>query len=163
MSYSIFLVVCWLFLLVLAKRQFFHIALIGFPGVVMHEFMHLVVGVILLAKPVSLNLIPRRVGNKWQFGSVSFTGLTLFNSAPVAYAPLLLLGVAWLLFHHWMEPLILARQYPLWVLSGYLVACAIFYSAPSTTDIKVGGFSTLIWGAIMLAGWWFWNGSQWIH
>jgi hypothetical protein len=163
MSYSIALLGCWLFLLLIAQRKFFHIALIGFPGVVMHEFMHLVIGIIFFAKPASLNLVPRRIGNKWRFGSISFIGLTLFNSAPVAYAPLLLLGIAWILFHHWMVPLILAEHYSLWVLSGYLIACAMFYSLPSTTDIKVGGFSTLFWGAIILAGWWFWNGSLLMH
>ena len=163
MTYSIILLGCWLLILLLAQRQFFHIALLGFPGVVMHELMHLTVGVILFAKPVSLNFVPRRVGNKWQFGSVSFTGLTLFNSAPVAYAPLLLLGVAWILFHHWMVPLMLGQHYTYWLLSGYLIACAMFYSVPSITDIKVGGLSTLFWGVIIFAAWWFWNGSNLIH
>jgi len=159
MIYSLILLGCWLLLLTIAQRRFFQIALIGFPGVLMHELMHLVIGTILLAKPVSFNLIPRRVGNTWQFGSVSFSGLTLINSAPVAYAPLLLLGVAWILFHHWMLPLLLTQHFGLWMLSGYLIACAIFSSLPSITDIKVGGWSTLLWGVIFLAGWWLWNGS----
>jgi len=163
MIFSLILLSGWLLLLLLAQRQFFHIALIGFPGVVMHEFMHLMVGLVLLAKPTSLNLIPRRVGDKWLFGSVSFSGLTIFNAAPVAYAPLLLLGVAWILFHHWMLPLIHAEHYLMWVLSGYLIACAVFYSLPSLTDIKVGGWSTLFWVIVATGIWWLWTRSGYLH
>ena len=122
----------------------------------MHECMHLTVGIILLAKPAALNLIPRRAGRQWQFGSVSFRGLTLFNAAPVAYAPLLLLGLAWLGWHHWLLPAVFAHHYLQALLAGYLIACALFYSLPSTADIKVGGLSSLFWSAIALAGWWFW-------
>ena len=163
MSFSITLLVLWLMLLLLAQKQFFHIALIGFPGVLMHESMHLIVGLVLLAKPVSFNLIPHRTANSWQFGSVSFRGLNLFNAAPVAYAPLLLLGIAWLLFNHWMLPMFLAQRYLEWLLSGYLIACALFSSLPSTTDIKVGGRSTLCWAVIGIGGWWFWSGYARLH
>jgi hypothetical protein len=157
MTLSLILLSGWLLLLVLAQRQFFHIALVGFPGVVMHEFMHLMVGLVLLAKPTSLNLIPRRAGDKWLFGSVSFSGLTIFNAAPVAYAPLLLLGVAWILFQHWMLPSIHEEHYLTWLLSGYVIACALFYSLPSITDIKVGGWSTVFWGMIAIGIWWLWT------
>jgi len=160
MAMSILILLAWLVLLTLAQRQFFHIALLGFPGVVMHECMHLVVGILLLAKPAGLNLIPRRVGDQWQFGSVSFTGLTLFNAAPVAYAPLLLLGLAWLDWHHWLTPAVAAHRYLEALLAGYLIACAVRYSLPSMTDIRVGGLSTLFWVALGLAGWWFW---AWPH
>jgi hypothetical protein len=163
MALSIILVLAWLLILGLARRQFFHIALLGFPGVVLHELMHLVVGVVLLAKPTSMNLIPRRQGNAWLFGSVSFAGLNTFNAAPVAYAPLLLLGVAWLLFYHWMLPLFDAQHYLIWIVSGYVIGCAIFYSAPSITDMKVGGWSTVFWGVVVTGGWWLWTQSGYIH
>ncbi len=148
MILALFLLSGWLILLLIAQRQFFHIALLGFPGVVLHEFMHFIIGLLLFAKPASFNLIPRRSGERWQFGSVSFTGLNIFNSAPVAYAPLLLLGVAWWLFHQWMVPQVTAHHYLEGTLTGYVIACAVFYSLPSVTDIKVGGWSTLFWGAI---------------
>jgi len=150
----------WLCVLLMARRQFFHIALIGFPGVLMHELMHLLVGILLLAKPTSINLLPRRSGQQWHFGSVSFTGLNLFNAAPVAYAPLLLSVVAWFAFQHFMVPSVLAQQYSEAALYGYLIACALFYCLPSVTDLKVGGLSTLFWGAAALAGWWLWSGPH---
>jgi len=160
MTYSIIILLCWLVLLLVAQRQFFHIALLGFPGVVMHELMHLLVGLLLLAKPVKFNLVPQRAGNQWQFGSVSFTGLTILNAAPVAYAPLLLLWLAWLAFHLWLLPLTLAHHYLKALLAGYLIACAAFYSLPSTTDMKIGGISTLFWAVIAGLGWWFWFGPH---
>jgi hypothetical protein len=155
--YSLSITGTWLVLLTLARRQFFHIALLGFPGVVMHELMHFCVGLVLLAKPASFNLLPRRTGNQWQFGSVSFTGLNLFNAAPVAYAPLLLMGAAWLAFEHWMLPFMVAQRYTESVLCGYGIACALYYSLPSVTDIKVGGLSTLFWVVIALGGWWIFS------
>jgi len=158
--YALIIISLWLVLLTLARRQFFHIALLGFPGVVMHELMHFCVGLLLLAKPASFNLLPRRIGDQWHFGSVSFTGLNLFNAAPVAYAPLLLMGAAWFSFQHWMVPFMQAQQYTETILCGYLIACALYYSLPSVTDIKVGGLSTLFWAAIALAGWWFWASSK---
>jgi hypothetical protein len=149
---------CWLGLLLLARRQFFHIALLGFPGVVMHELAHLLVGMVLLAKPTSLNLWPRRVGNQWQFGSVGFTGLNLFNAAPVAYAPLLLLGAAWFSFHHWMLPQVTHADYAMALLWSYLIACATLYSLPSLTDIRVGGWSTLFWTVLAsVSVWLYWG------
>ena len=142
---SCLILTAWLGILLLAQRKTFSIALLGFPGVLLHELMHLLVGLILLARPVALNLWPQRQGHEWHFGSVSFTGLNLVNAAPVAYAPLLLLYAAWLFFHHTLLPLYQSEQYGLWALSAYLSACAIFYSPPSSTDLKVAGWSTLFW------------------
>lgn len=152
------IITLWLVLLLIARRQFFHIALLGFPGVIMHEMMHLLTGLVLLAKPASINLWPRRVGNHWHFGSVSFTGLNLFNAAPVAYAPLLLLGAAWFALHHWMVPLAGQGEYAWALLWGYLIACATFYSLPSLTDLRVGGRSTAFWGVLALLSIWLYFG-----
>ena len=157
MAYSIIILVCWLFILLIAQRQFVHIALLGFPGVILHESMHFIVGLFLFAKPTSVNLIPRRAGNRWQFGSVTFTGLNVLNAAPVAYAPLLLLVIGWHLFHHWLVPLVISHHYLEGIVAGYIIASALFSSAPSPEDIKVGGFSTLFWVAVALSGWWFWS------
>ena len=145
MTYSILLIIFWLALLLAAQQRIWHIALLGFPGVVLHELMHFLVGLILFAKPTSFSLIPRRVKSGWQFGSVSFRGLNFINAAPVAYAPLLLVGVAWFAFHHWMLPLFFAGQYLIWIAAGYLIACGLFSSIPSSTDVKVGRISTLFW------------------
>ena len=164
MLYSCLLIGICLCVLLLAKRAVVSLALIGFPGVVLHETMHLIVGLVLFAKPQSMRLFPKRDGHGWQFGSVSFTGLNILNAAPVAYAPLLLLIVAWYLFQQWMVPLFMEQHYEAWAFVGYIISCALFYSLPSSTDIKVAGLSTLFWLILAFLGWYgyfyFFKGCQ---
>ena len=157
MMESIVLVIAWLSLMLLARRSAWQIALISLPGTAAHELSHFLVGTLLLAKPVSLNLIPKRQGKSWQLGAVSFSGLNIFNAAPVAYAPLLLVGAAWVLFDRWMLPVFQAGDYPIWVLSGYAVACTLFSCLPSPTDIRVGGLSTFAWGGVCYGFWWLYR------
>lgn len=156
MIYSCILLALWFGILIGAQRKIHYIALLGFPGVVLHETMHFLVGLILFAKPASFSLIPRRSqqGKGWELGSVTFTGLTIFNAAPVALAPLLLIAVAWFLFMHWMLPLFQMQLYWQWVLSGYVIACALVYSVPSSTDLKIGATSFLLWAVVAAGCWW---------
>jgi hypothetical protein len=56
------------------------IALLAVIGTSLHEAMHFMVGWLLRAKPVSVNLFPRREGNTRVLGSVGFTCLNIFNS-----------------------------------------------------------------------------------
>lgn len=148
----------WLGLLALARRQFVWLALLGFPGVVLHELLHWTVGLLLLARPCAINLVPRRAGPVWQFGSVSFTGLNLFNAAPVALAPLLLLWLVWLGLVHWMLPAVLSRHYLSAVLIGYGLACGLFYSRPSRADLRLGGWSIACWLLVAASSWAVWSG-----
>ncbi|MGD1074909.1 MAG: hypothetical protein ABR903_02340 [Thermodesulfovibrionales bacterium] len=154
MTASIVLVAAWLVVMRLARRSAWQIALISLPGTALHELSHFLIGTLLLAKPVSVSLIPKRKGNGWQLGAVEFTGLNIINAAPVTYAPLLLVGLAWLLFDRWMMPVFKAGGYSVWVLSGYAVACALFSCLPSTTDIKASGLSPFAWGAVCYGVWW---------
>jgi hypothetical protein len=77
------------------------VALWNLTGVLLHELSHLTVGILLRAKPTGFSLIPRRVGNHWQLGSVSFSHINAFNAVPIAVAPLLLLGIAYLAAMNW--------------------------------------------------------------
>src|SRR5208282_1833152 len=148
------LVAAWLVVMRLARRSAWQIALISLPGTALHELSHFLIGSVLLAKPVSVSLIPKRKGNGWQLGAVEFTGLNIINAAPVAYAPLILVGVAWVLFDRWMLPVFQARDYQVWLLSGYAVACTLFSCLPSPRDIRVGGLSPFAWGAVCYGVWW---------
>jgi hypothetical protein len=154
MTASIVLVASWLVVMRLARRSAWQIALISLPGTALHELCHFLLGTILMAKPVSVGLIPKRKGNGWQLGAVEFAGLNIINAAPVAYAPLLLVGLAWVLFDRWMMPVLQAGDYPVWVLSGYVIACALFSCLPSPTDIRAGGLSPLVWAAVCYGAWW---------
>ena len=88
-------------------------------------------------------------------GSVGFANLNILNAAPVAFAPLLMLGIGWLLYEHWMLPTFLMANYLIWVASGYVTACSLFSCIPSSADIKVGAMSVLMYGGIGFGLWQF--------
>jgi hypothetical protein len=150
---SILLVAAWFALLRYFRYSGYGIALLSLAGTSLHEAAHFCVGFVLQAKPVSVNLFPKREGNGWTLGSVGFTGLNIFNSAFVAFAPLLLLGLSWCVFTWWLLPAFGAGQYLSWAIAGYVCACAMFSSIPSMQDIRIGALSTLMYGAIGYGIW----------
>ena len=152
---SAVLILTWLVVLRSIRYSKWQLAMISLPGTVMHEALHGMVGLVLLAKPRSFSIFPRRLGNTWVLGSVGFTNLNIWNAAPVAFAPLLMIGIGWLLYVNWMLPTFLVSNYLIWVASGYLTACAFFSCMPSTTDIRVGAMSGLMYSGIGLGVWYF--------
>lgn len=119
--------------------------LLSLPGTILHEIMHFFVGLLLGARPVSMTLIPHRIDDRWVLGSVSFARITIFNAAPTAFAPLLMIPLAWWLFQYWMLPAFLTGHYDEWMLAGYLLGCCVFSCLPSWIDIKLGAASALMW------------------
>lgn len=161
---SALLVVAWLCLLRWARHSGWGIALLTLIGTIGHEALHALVGWLVNAKPTSFSIIPRRQGNVWLLGSVGFRNLTIWNAAPAAFAPLLLAGVAWLLFGHWMQPAFQYGHYLSWAGAGYVVAVALFSSVPSHIDIRMGAASALLYlaigGAAGLAFWLYSSSSS---
>lgn len=145
---SAMLVLAFLVLMRTLRYSGYGIALLSLGGTIGHELLHGAVGWLLRAKPTSFSIIPKKDGNRWVLGSVSFTNLNIWNSAPVAFAPLLLVGIAWLTFRFWMQPAFLAGQYLNWFISGYIVAACLFSCIPSSTDFKIGALSGLMYGSI---------------
>ena len=154
---SALLVLIWLGLLRKARFSGWLVAMVSLPGTVLHECSHFCLGLLTRAHPCEFNLFPKRQGDSWVLGSVSFTGLNIFNAFPVAYAPLLLLWAGYGVFELLMQPYFLAGNYLAWMLSGYVVACCLFSGIPSGTDVKVGGLSTLLWAGL---GYGLWAASQ---
>lgn len=150
---SVLLVLLWLGVLRRVRASGWLTALLRLVGTIGHEALHASVGWVLRAKPVSFSLIPKRVGDRWVFGTVGFTNLNIWNSAPVAFAPLLLAGVSWLVYRHWTHPALLAGSYVSWALSGYVLATCLTGSFPSVTDIKLGALSALMYGAVGYFAW----------
>ena len=62
-------------------------------GTVCHESAHFIVGLLTGARPQSFTIVPRRAGNNWQLGAVTFTNIAWYNAAPAALAPILILAV----------------------------------------------------------------------
>jgi len=150
---SILLLAAWFSVLRAARYSGWRIALLSLVGTTGHELCHAAVGWVLGAKPTSFSLLPRREGNVWVLGSVGFRNLTLWNAAPVAFAPLLLAGLAWLIFQFWTVPAFEAEAYVAWLLSGYVLATCLFSCMPSWTDLKIGGLSGLLYGGLGYVGW----------
>ena len=108
-------------------------ALLLWPGTLAHELCHFVVGLLLGAQPVALEVWPRRMSQRhWQLGEVRFAQLRWWNKVPVGLAPLLLLPLgAWLF---WQT---LAWPAPSWsALGGNLLAVQCLLAAwPSQRDL----------------------------
>lgn len=124
---------------VLLKRlsgRYLLFSLLSLPGTFVHEFLHLTVGTLTGAKPVAMDLFPRRDGDRGVvMGSVTFTNLRWFNAAPACLAPILglpmIVGAAWLRVRG-------GWQFQ-WVDLAIWSALAPQFSAsiPSRTDLRV--------------------------
>ena len=60
-------------------------------GTICHELAHFLAGLLTGARPASFTVIPRRVGQHWELGSVMLTRVRWYNAAPAALAPLLVI------------------------------------------------------------------------
>jgi hypothetical protein len=151
---SVALVLAFYVLLRASRGSMWRIALLALPGTIAHELSHFVVGALLLAKPHGFSIWPKASGNTWTLGAVSFGNVGLLNGAFVALAPLLLLPIAWLCLVRLLLPLWNGGQWGWWALGGYLTATALFAALPSFQDIKLGGRSLLLYGALVGFLWW---------
>ena len=104
------------------------------PGTLTHELLHLLVGAMTGAKPVSMNLFPtRQPDGRIALGSVTFENLRWFNAAPTCLAPLLGLPVVWLIAKARVAEAWSFEQWDLLIwagLSAQLLSCW-----PSSTDL----------------------------
>jgi hypothetical protein len=130
-------------------------AIFVLPGTFVHELLHLVVGLILNGKPVSISLWPRKVGHgQWVLGAVGFTNVRWYNAVFIAMAPLLAIVAALLFtpsFRGWAPH---GADLQRWLIATPILAMCL----PSTTDLKLTlkswpiFFVGLIWMAWHLSG-----------
>ena len=150
---SVMLVIVFYALLRSLRGSMWRIALLSLPGTLAHEAAHFVIGLVFFAKPHGVSLWPRRDGNRWRLGAVSFANIGLLNGAPVALAPLLLLPFAWLGLEYVLLPLWADARWGWWLVAGYLTATALFAALPSFQDIVLGSRSLLFYIALGALGW----------
>src|ERR1700726_4628455 len=151
---SVALVLIFVALLRAVRNSMWRIALLSLPGTIAHELAHFVVGLLLLAKPRGFSIWPKTQSHTWKLGSVSFGNIGLLNGAFVAFAPLLLLPIAWLCLVHVLLPLWNDSRWGWWLLAGYLTATALFAALPSLQDIRLGARSLLFYVVIGALVWW---------
>lgn len=129
-------------------------ALVAWPGTLAHELAHGAVGVVLGAKPTSMTLWPKSLGDgRWQLGGVGFTNLKWWNAPWTAMAPMLLAPLS--------LALALAWAYPRWAAGDFLGAAPALYvcatmlqaSWPSSTDFEIA-FPGLVAIAVGVAIFW---------
>lgn len=150
---SVALVLGWLLLMRALRASPLWLALVSLGATLLHEACHLLLGLLLLARPVGITLWPRRQGARWVLGAVSFRRLHLLNAGWVALAPLALYPLAWWLAQHWLLPAFQQAQYGLWLVSAYLVACCLYGGMPSVVDLRVGAGSVLLYAFLGVALW----------
>jgi hypothetical protein len=130
-------------------------ALWNLTGVILHELAHLLAGLLFRARPAGLSLFPRREGNFWRLGSVSFARITAFNAVPVAFAPLGLVGLAYWLARNWFtwcRPSLLAT------LALYAAVYLLLYNAlPSSRDLRLAcnWRSIVLYSLLAAVAWYF--------
>ncbi|CUU89915.1 Uncharacterised protein [Campylobacter hyointestinalis subsp. hyointestinalis] len=81
----------------LVSNNIFKTFLINFLGVALHELAHMLIGLLLGAKPYWISLIPHKSNAGYTMGYVEFSALNKINSFPTTMAPLLLLIPAYYL------------------------------------------------------------------
>ena len=104
------------------------------PGTVVHELMHALIGLVLNADPIDFSVMPEKSvpGQPRVIGAVSFQNMTWFNTTPIALAPLFIVPVVlWevqkLQFHNiWQSAAIV-----------FFLSTVLSQSIPSPMDIKI--------------------------
>ena len=108
------------------------LSLLVWPGTVLHELAHWVIGYVLAGRPTRLRVLPRREGTTWIFGSVVCLRITQWNAFPIAIAPVLVAWPAMLLYQYGGEGLGDERVF------AYIATGVLLFSAmPSRTDLWI--------------------------
>lgn len=106
----------------------------GGPQRPVTSFSHAAVGLLCLAKPVRISIIPRTpvAGTAWQLGEVAFARLRWWNKLQVGLAPffLLLPLATWLMMKSLLMPHL---STPSFLMKLLIVQCVVG-SWPSATD-----------------------------
>lgn len=157
---SLLLTAGWYLFLRRARASMWRLALISLPSTLAHELAHFVVGFFLLAQPADFSVWPKRSGDRWTLGSVSFRRINVLNGAFVALAPCLFLPLAWVGLTHLAAPLWAGHRWGWWLASGYLMAAAFFAASPSAQDLKQGSPSFLFY-AVIGGAWWLFGAPAW--
>lgn len=134
----------------MANGNILTVSIVNVFGTFLHETAHYLVGLILLARPVSFSVFPKKTAAGYTLGTVQFVNLTWWNAIPVAMAPLLLLVVAYHfdgVYYGWFDGV-----HSTGIDLGYVFGLAVLIdnAIPSSTDFKVAFGSVFIPVALLI-------------
>jgi len=151
---GLLLVVAWWLLLYRLRRGILRTALLGLGGTFLHEFMHFLVGLLLRGHPISFSVLPVKVpGQGWTLGSVQFRRVNIWNAAPVALSPLLMLPLGAAVLVGALAPALAEGEFLMGVGLGYVAASCWDACVPSRTDLRMGAKSMLMYAVLGLVLW----------
>lgn len=151
MYFVLFLMTCALVRCSMHPTAF---ALIALPGTAAHELSHYIAGKLLGAKPASMSLLPKPLGDgRWELGSVGFTNLKWWNAPWTAMAPMLLAPLALALVLLWAYPAWAAGDFLIAAIALYVCATVLQASWPSDRDFEVAFPGLLIIGVVVYCLW----------
>lgn len=106
--------------------------LVEWPGTVLHELLHFVVGYITNGKPTQFRVTPKKMADGyWSLGSVQFANITWYNGVFIGLAPLNIFVFLYLLMP--TSAAISGALFQFWLLVGLFAPSGI----PSGIDLKV--------------------------
>jgi hypothetical protein len=111
-------------------------SVLSLPGTLAHELLHLLLGILTLARPVKISLLPKfhRDGSA-TLGSVTFTHIRWYNALWVGLAPMLALpGAVGLVYYRSMQNATPGFQELAWT---YVAASLTYSSLPSKADMAI--------------------------
>lgn len=118
------------------------------PATILHEALHALVGFFTFAGPVSISIIPHRIGKcQWVLGEASFRNIRWYNAALVSLAPFLCLPLC-----TWLVVWRLKGEYALTFMDPVLwfIAASLLIGAwPSAQDYRLAMKS---WVLVPIAG-----------
>lgn len=105
------------------------------PGTFMHELAHLIIAFFTNGKPYSFSLIPKKQKDGYTLGSVEVSNITFYNAIFIAFAPLLNIYLAYLVYlnFNFTNDLINKENY----IYAYFIFNLLNSSIPSEADFKV--------------------------
>jgi hypothetical protein len=107
--------------------------ILAWPGTVVHELLHAAVGLLLLAQPGNLKVLPETIDGVRVLGSVEFSNLSWYNKLPIAVAPLLAIPIVFIATTMLAFSATVAGFATVWILASILSQ-----ALPSSQDWQVG-------------------------
>ncbi len=111
-------------------------SMVNIPGTILHETMHYIVGLVMNAKPCNFTVFPKKEGDYYVMGSVSFKNITFYNAIPASMAPLFLLVIGYYINKIYLPQMLNPTLFK-YIAYVFLQTIIIENAIPSSADFRV--------------------------